>query len=360
MQIGKLNLLSCKKEGCFLAVIIKRKVYRRMTDGMPATQNPEFKYCKTGLVVYGIFTVLLGIGCVLIAALLSTGMIMQKFMKGSASVQLDIGMAIASVLVFVLMAMGFIWLGIGSCKALRWARSLLLTISWIYLVLGTLGVFFQLVLMSEIYGQMVQKGQLSPELVFIIKLITFGVMTGFFVIIPGAYVLYFGRKNVKATCEYRDPKVRWTDQCPLPVLAVSLIFGSWASSMLLMGFYGWATPFFGVILNGPAGALVVIFELILFSYIAWGTYKMDIRAWWCAILTFTFWGISMIMTFSRLPLSDLFETMNYPQTQLDMMKDISSRSMPAIAWMFAFSSLAYLGYLVYVRKFFFGAARSEG
>jgi apolipoprotein N-acyltransferase len=103
-------------------------------------------------------------------------------------------------------------------------------------------------------------------------------MTVFYLIIPAAFVFFYGSKNVKATCEFRDSQVRWTDKCPLPVLAVSFIFGLWAVSMLLAGLCGWLIPFFGSILSGMTGALVSLVAALLYLYVVWGTYKLNIRA----------------------------------------------------------------------------------
>ncbi len=95
-----------------------------------------------------------------------------------------------------------------------------------------------------------------------------GVTAVIYVIIPGALVLFYGSKHAKETCERRDPKVRWTDKCPLPVLAVSLMAGCWSACMPLTGFYGWSIPFFGLILSGMPGAGVMLVSVLLFGYVA--------------------------------------------------------------------------------------------
>ena len=44
----------------------------------------------------------------------------------------------------------------------------------------------------------------------------------FYLVLPGAGVLIFGNRNLRATVEHRDPGPSWTEQRPLPVLAVIL------------------------------------------------------------------------------------------------------------------------------------------
>ena len=77
-----------------------------------------------------------------------------------------------------------------------------------------------------------------------------------YVIIPGALVLFYRSPHVKATCEARDPVVRWTDACPLPVLAVSLMLGLGAAWMPVMIVASRSVvPCFGCYLSGaPAAA----------------------------------------------------------------------------------------------------------
>jgi len=69
------------------------------------------------------------------------------------------------------------------------------------------------------------------------------------------------------------------------------MFGVWAVSMLFTLFYGWAIPFFGFILTGPSGAGVMLLVMLLFGYVAWGTYRLSINAWWCAVLLITAWAL---------------------------------------------------------------------
>ncbi|MBU4212672.1 MAG: hypothetical protein KKD33_08835 [Verrucomicrobia bacterium] len=208
-----------------------------------------------------------------------------------------------------------------------------------------------LVFLPDMYDQMGKSGQIPQQITTVIKYVTIGFMVVFYVIIPGVLVLFYGSRHVKATCERRDPQVRWTDKCPLPVLAVSLISGFWAACMLLMGFYGWTIPFFGFILSGIAGASVALISMLLLGYVAWGTYRLSVKAWWCAVVLTIAWGVSTGITFSRVTLMDFYERMNLPAQQLEIMKQFAQ---PAF-WMVLLSVLwvvIVLAYLLYTRRYF--------
>jgi len=206
--------------------------------------------------------------------------------------------------------------------------------------------------MPDMYDQMGKSGQMPQQIVTLIKYVTIGFMVVFYIIMPAAFVLFYGSKHTKATCEQRDPHVRWTDKCPLPVLAVSLMSGCCALCMPLMGFYGWAIPFFGFILSGIAGAGVALVGSLLLAYVAWGMYRLSINAWWCAVLVTIAWGASSGITFSRVSLIEFYEKMKFPAQQLEIMKQLA---LPQARWMVLFCGLwvvIAVAYLLYTKRYF--------
>ncbi len=322
-----------------------------MTDYEEALQSSDFKDRKTGLVVFGILHIIFGGFCALMVPFMIFGMIASTVLDKSAAAPMRPTMMIPGLLLYILMAVWFICMGIGSIKARRWARALILVSSWLWLISGMGGLIFMLLLMPDIYGRMGENGQMPPEVARIMKYVMTVFMTVFYVIIPAVLVLFYGSKNVKATCEFRDSRVRWTDKCPLPVLALSLMFGFWAVSMPLTGFYGCAIPIFGFILTGLSGAGVVLLVMLLAGYIAWGTYRLSINAWWCAVLLITAWALSTAITFSRVSILDYYEKMNFPEQQLDIMKQYNI-SQDYMVLFLSLWAVGFLIYLLYTRRYF--------
>jgi hypothetical protein len=269
-------------------------------------------------------------------------------------------MIVAGVLLYILLAVWFISMGIGSIRARRWARALILVTSWLWLISGTGAFILVLLFMPDMYSQMADSGQIPQEALRTMKYVMTVFMLVIYVIIPAALVLFYGSKNVKATCEFRDPVVRWTDRCPLPVLVVSLIFAVWAFSMLWMGAYGWVIPFFGVILSGPAGATVAMIVMLLLGYTAWGTYKLRIKAWWCSVLLIVVWAVSAGITFSRVSMWEFYERMNFPEQQIEMMKRFDMPQSSAMVLFFGLWVVGLLGYLLYTRRYFAPSCEQEG
>jgi hypothetical protein len=287
------------------------------------------------------------------------GMIASAFLDKSSATAMSPTMMIPAVLFYVLLAAWCISMGIGSIKARRWARALLLVTSWIWLVCGISGLIFMLLFMTVMFEKMGENEQMPAGAALIAKYVVMVFMAVFYVIIPAVLILFYGSKNVKATCEFRDTKVRWTDKCPLPVLALSLMFGFWAVSMLSMGLYGWTIPFFGFILSGVKGAAVVLVAMLLLGYVAWSTYRLTIKGWWCAVLAIIGWALSGGITFSRVSILDYYEKMNFPEQQLDIIKQYIIPLDYTMVLYFGFWIVGFLAYLLYTRRYFVRPAEQE-
>jgi len=325
----------------------------KMTEHEEAVQSLAFKDRKVGLVVFGILQIILGAFCALMVPFMILGMIVSTVAPQDAAEGVNVRMMVPGALFYVLLAVWFIWVGIGSVKARRWARALILVSSWIWLVCGACGLVLVLLFFPNMYDHMPENAEIPMAFVTVMKCVMIAFMAVFYVIVPGLLVMFYKSSNVKATCEYRDTKIRWTDKCPLPVLGVSLVCASWIVSMLFMGVYRWTIPFFGVVLSGISGAIVALVMALLLAYTAWGTYKLDMKAWWCALVVIVGWFLSAIITFSTVDMLTFYEQMGFPEQQLEIMKQYSS--------MWGYMSLSFglwviviVAYLLYIRKYFTG------
>ena len=75
----------------------------------------------------------------------------------------------------------------------------------------------------------------------VIALLFLGV---FFVILPAVWIFFYKSRQVKATCEARDPVARWTDACPLPVLALCLWFLFFRLGLVLQVYGGFVEEYY--------------------------------------------------------------------------------------------------------------------
>jgi hypothetical protein len=326
-----------------------------MTEQNPNPPPVEFKDRSPGLIVFGILTILLGCLSGLLVPLMFLGQMMAVKATHAPS---NIQALIPGMFMYGAMAVVLIWLGIGSIKARRWARALLLTFSWSWLVLGIVTLIFMVIALPQFLTAMqsaTPPGQpaLPPGAKFMMMLIPMLMLTVFFLILPGVWIFFYQSNHVKATCETRDPVARWTDACPLPVLAVSLWLGLSALMMPVMPFtYHGAIPFFGTFISGLPGTVLYLVIAAIFGYSAWAMYKLDPRGWWLVFIGLCLFSISNIITYARHDVMELYRLMGYPAAQLEQMQKFNFLKSGTMIWGSLLFTLPFLGYLIYVKKFF--------
>jgi hypothetical protein len=318
-----------------------------MTEYTPAPA--EFRDRSAWLTAFGILTIILGAFC----ALSSVGFLFgQVFAKYNPDLRGMPGLGYAAALYGCLAAV-FIWLGIGSIKARRWARALLAILSWGGLVFGGISVIFSVFLLPRVMASGFPSGEKLPP-GFMPLMMAFSVVVSIvlYVVIPAVAGFFYSSKDAKATCELRDPVTRWTDRCPLPVLALSLLKALGAVGMLASSVSGMAVlPFFGNFLAGLPAVAVAVCLAAIWCWVAWALYRLDIRGWWASIAITVLVGTSTAMTYSRHSMTEMFRLMGYPQRQLDIMQAIAMPQWVLVLKTFVWA-LVILGYLLYIRRYF--------
>jgi hypothetical protein len=318
---------------------------KKMAEEIPYSEQ-ILKDRSTGLLVFGILEILLGAFLALMVPLMLVGTLATAALGDGSAPPVAVNTLVPGLLFYGVLAIWFIWMGIGSLKARRWARALVLVTSSFWLLAGLWSLVVMLFLSPGIYDEM------PEEMAGVMKFMMFGFLSVCYVIMPGTLILFYRSKHVKATCERRDPRIRWTDKCPLPVLALSLVFGCGAVNSLCCAFYGWAVPFFGGIQSGVTGAVIVIINAFLLCYVSRGLYRLSLRGWWSAVLLVVAWGISSAITFSRVGLMAFYEKMNMPPDQLVQMEQLAQSLGPWMVTSSIVSVVLVLAYLLFVRRYF--------
>lgn len=271
---------------------------------------------------------------------------------------------IPGVIMCGVLATCFIWLGIGSMLCRRWARAILLVFSWAWLVMGIVGMMCIAVLLPQLTSAIdaAQPPGRTPipqgmkTAIMVTQAIFAFVM---YVLIPGILVLFYRSKHVKATCEVRDPVFRWTDRCPLPVLAVSLWAAVGAVTMLAFPFvYKGVLPFFGVFLSGVSGSAFCLAIAALWGYAARSLYHLQLTGWWIMLVGATLSGVSGFITYMRHDLIEVYRLMGYPEAQIAQLQQLNVFHGPMLAWGTLIFTLPFVIYLLFVRRFFTRPAAS--
>lgn len=260
-------------------------------------------------------------------------------------------------LMYVGLAVVLIVLGVGSIQVRRWARALALVVSWLWLIMGIGGVIATLVILPRVMRGVMSSVPKQPggpdTTIFMAIGVTIGIVfvAMLYVVVPLVFVLFYGSRNARETANHRDPVERWTDRCPLPVLA--------ASALLLLGGLSYAgmvlsrplVPFFGSYVTGAPGTIACLLLAFAWIVLAIRLYSLKTRAWWLAFLAHTFMSVSGAVTLFRLGLGPIYQQMQAPPQQMEMMRRIGLLS-SAPGYFGIISGVLFLAYFLWIKRFF--------
>lgn len=323
-----------------------------MTADLQSGQRADYKNRRGGLIFFGIVEILIGLACAALVPLMVLGTVMAARSMGKPITWLDVRQMVPGGVLYLLMAVFFVWMGIGSIMARRWARAIMLVASWLWLLTGVVVMGFTAFLVRSILAQAAQAAPAAGQAK--VALVIMGAVLGFiYVLLPAVFMLFYRSRHVRMTCEILDPRVRWTDPCPLPVLAVSFVLAFSALNMAMTTVFA-VIPFFGRILTGPPAIAVTVLIAVVAAWLAGLTYRLRMAGWWGTVLLVTIGALSTMLTFLRVDLVDFYEKMGVATSgpQQEAVKQFGVLSGPAIAIWTAASAVLTILYLVCVRKFF--------
>jgi hypothetical protein len=315
---------------------------------VPTTPVQTYKDRRAGLVVFGILQIALG----LLAALMPLFMVVGV-LAGNAAAR---GAAPARVMAPVAMlylagAVTLIVLGIGSIRARRWARAIILALSWMWLILGGATCIGFGAMLPHMFDALPQEQASAKPIVIGCVSVFLGL---FFVVLPLVFVLFYRGPNVRATVEAVDAVPRWTDGLPLPLLIFAFWMLSGAVSMLFFGPMYTAFPVGPWMLRGVSALALMLTIAGVTLFIGLGSLKRMRAAWWTALVLLVV-GVAYAAIFMRkIDVSAWYKamSMSIDPRQLEMMQ--SMYSSPFFYLSMAVMWAAYLGFLIYLRRYFFG------
>ncbi len=316
---------------------------------------PTYKDRSAGLVVFGILTLLLGCLAGLFVPLMLFGQVMAA--KAPNAPPVNYAVMVPGIAVYGLLAVALIWLGIGSIQARRWARALLLIFSWSWLIMGICMTAVMPFVMSKTMANLPPNAKTGQPIMppGAITGMVIGMTIFFFVcfvLVPAVWTFFYNSRHVKATCETRDPVTRWTDACPLPVLAICLWTWLAVPLMLVMPLTGLAVmPCFGMFVSGLTGSLFCLVIAAVWGVAGWWLYRLDARGWWLILIAMVLFMVSALMTYAHHDIIEMYQLQKLPQAQIDQMQKMGLFTGNRMSWFTALCSLPLLGYLLFIKKY---------
>jgi len=303
-----------------------------------------------GLIAFGILELLVALVCLAFIALMLTAGRVR--LPNAPSPQPSL---IPAALTYLVAAIVFGCLGVGSILARRWARTLSLIVGWFWLLVGVVGGVFMVFFLPRMMAAM-------PGMEAGVHAAVLGCTAAFWgvalLLLPLLFVIFYGSRNVRATCEARDRLPRWTDRCPAPVLALALMSAFAAVSFVVYSFHP-AFPVFGRLLTGAPGAVVFLVIAVLEAAVAWGLYHLRPAAWWGRLGLWLLNGASTTYTFHRgVDWAQALRASGQPENPATLHMLQSLFAGPHFLALLAAVGVAFIGYLLWVRKYF--VARPAG
>src|SRR5438270_2096941 len=325
----------------------------------PVYDVPVHKDRGTGLVIFGVFQIILGLLAALMVPLIALGAFVSRLGPAGA---MRPAQFLSGVATYGSIAAAMLALGIGSVQMKRWARALTLVTSWYWLITGVLiTILLTAVLPVTMKSALAQINKStpnapSPEMstgimaVILTLIIIFAAF--FLIVVPIAFVIFYGRKDVGETCRHRDPVERWTDRTPLPVLGASVILFIGALYLFMMGVTTPLFPFFGRYLTGPAGSAGFVLFAALDAYLAVGLFRLRSLAWWIAVCATPIRIFSVALTYAHADLMQAYSKMGFSDAQVQMIGSNPMLRGHVLLWWGLLSQMLFFGFLLWLKRYF--------
>jgi hypothetical protein len=308
-----------------------------MAEGPGVSSAPALSDRASALKVFGWGEIVLGALGVLFSGLI---LLAVRFQTPTGTNLLP------SLLIYPLFGAALITLGIGSIRARRWSRGLLLIWGWLWLVGGALGLLTVTLTTPRILRE--TSGQESSACLLLPIFLVGAVM---FILIPLALVLFYGRRDVKATVEARDPGPSWTDRSPLPLLGTSLVLGVGSISSILLVPTWQALPLFGYLIRGWPAILIGVVFGILGAALALAIFRRNPIGWW-GLLVLQLISLANVLTLQSLNPSELLSAMGYSAEEAAAASRFNMWADPAMQGIMVLCWISTLVFIFWTRKFY--------
>lgn len=309
------------------------------------TEQQPFKPRRILLGIVGVVETLIGLFFALIGFIAFTSNLVSALKRTDAEFNL---MGFIGAVILLAIAACFTSVGIGTIMARRWARALGLIAAWCWLFIGVSAVT-QLIFFPPPSPFPVDSEAYTAQQAIAPIMTLF--MAVLYILIPALVIWVYSLQSVRTTCETVSPQSCWTDKVPLPVLAlvILLVFGAILAPAFMLLYSTPVTFFWGALITGAPALLITFFISALTLLTARYLYRLDMRAWYAALLIVLFSAASTILSGTPENMAKMYELL--PQT-LQTSQKLPTDFFSSPLFSVACSQLGMFVYLAWIRKFF--------
>jgi hypothetical protein len=264
----------------------------------------------------------------------------------------------ANLVLYLGSALFLLVMGIGTIRVRRWARVLMLMVSWSFFVAAILGIAMMGALLPVIL-EGIDPGPTDTAVVRGVAALVLALTAGMMIGLPLFFILAYGGRHVRHTFAIRHPEPTWVDRCPTSVLALSLVMALFGLAQIA-GSWSGLSVLFGVALQGPAAVAVNLALGVVWMALAFGIFRLN-RAAWLASLVFTaLVHVSTFLVYRSMSFLELTYRLGQGAGEAAVMSGIAplvERWSGAVA---LGSGVAWLLSLFALRRHFHGGAKPVG
>jgi len=279
---------------------------------------PDFRDRSRRLAVFGVLGILAGVAAIALGLAHLALPWLGRQLDDAEGAAFDPRSLILGLVTYVVLGLVLIVAGRGSMQLRRWSRPLMLMLAWTWLMSGLLGLLMVLSMLDDLLilatAEVVQP---QPELLLILKVVMLGATFVAGIAAPALFIAAYQPRDVANTLDLHDRSDPSTD-CPAAVLALAAGLGLAAVLALPMALLP-VVPLFGFLVTGYAGSALMLLGAAALSVVALDLYRGKLRGWWSAVVLFIAVGASVATTFTRIPLTDFYREMGYPERQIEML-----------------------------------------
>jgi hypothetical protein len=221
----------------------------------------------------------------------------------------------AQITGYTLLAVLFIPMGYGHWKPRLWAIRLAQAALWCWVVLGlpiSVAVLFVFVTSKE------------PSVMLVVAALALTALL--YLVVPWLMLRFYRSEKVIQTIEKQaGAQGEVLDQENAPAVG-SLLLGMlcvlYAALTWLSIFFNGAFPFFGRLATGFGGIQLITAGVLVLLALAWGAFTRRRWAWWGALVYFSAFTLSSILTLGRYPFGALLDQMRFAPLEMEALGNL--------------------------------------
>ena len=137
---------------------------------------------------------------------------------------------------------------------------------------------------------MEQQAKMPPQMLVVIQILVGSCVGCIYVFLPALFLVFYQRESMRDLQATRSanpldrplPYAGARSEHPLRLVGVVHAYDGGLTAV--------SSRSFGTVLSGAAGAAVILFVTLVAAYLAWGTYRLQMAAWWGMLLLLESWG----------------------------------------------------------------------